>query len=92
MEIARQKKEGDSFFVCVCVVVLFLQRKVQSSFVALSNLTIPNINQFINLVFDIKQPMIWQIFARFSTEMLYTANSFDSWDEILNADFTMGKY
>lgn len=58
MEIARQKKEGDSFFECVCVVVLFLQRKVQSSFVALSNLTIPNINQFINLVFDIKQPMI----------------------------------
>ena len=58
MEIARQKKEGDSFFVCVCVVVLFLQRKVQSSFVALSNLIIPNINQFINLVFDIKQPMI----------------------------------
>lgn len=50
MEIARQKKEGDSFFVCVCVVVLFLHRKVQSSFVALSNLTIPNINQFINLV------------------------------------------
>lgn len=58
MEIARQKKKGDSFFVCVCVVVLFLHREVQSSFVALSNLTIPNINQFINLVFDIKQPMI----------------------------------
>lgn len=64
MEIARRKKEGDSFFLCVCVIVLFLYRKVQPSFVALSNLTMPNINQFINLVFDIKQQMIWKRFAR----------------------------
>ena len=80
-------------FLCVFVLLFyFCTEKYNLVSLALSNLTIPNINQLINLVFDIKQPMIWQVFARFSTKILYTANSFDSWDEILNANFTMGKY